>query len=76
MNKIVIAIMFSQIAPVVKTIPGKFKKYALLVLTLRIGLPCTGRYAHGGVGGWLAMQESLLLDWLCQAGQHGCHPIR
>ena len=37
--------MFSQIVPVVKTIPGKFKKYALPVLTLRIGLPCTGRYA-------------------------------
>lgn len=46
MNKIVIAIMFSQIASVVKTIPGKFKKYALPVLTLRIGLPCTGRYAR------------------------------
>ena len=21
------------------------------------------------------MQERLLLDWLCQAGQHGCDPI-
>ena len=46
MNRIVIAIMFSQMASVVKTIPGKFKKYALPVLTLRIGLPCTGRYAR------------------------------
>lgn len=76
MNKIVIAIMFSQIAPVVKTIPGKFKKYALPVLTLRIEPLCIGRYAHGGAGGRLSMQESLLLDWLCQAGQHGCYPIR
>ena len=76
MNKIVIAIMFSQIAPVVKTIPGKFKESALSVLTLWIGLPCTGRYAHGGAGGRLSMQESLLLDWLRQAGQHGCYPIR
>lgn len=46
MNKIVIAIMFSQIASVVKTIPGKFKKYALPVLPLRIGLPCTCWYAR------------------------------
>ena len=38
--------MFSQIAPVVKTIPGKFKKYALPVLTLRIEPPCTGWYAR------------------------------
>lgn len=38
--------MFSQIVPVVKTILGKFKKYALPVLTLRIGLPCTGWYAR------------------------------
>lgn len=68
--------MFSQIVPVVKTIPGKFEESALPVLTLWIGLPCTGRYAHGDAGGRLSMQESLLLDWLCQAGQHGCHPIR
>ena len=68
--------MFSQIVPVVKTIPGKLEESALPVLTLRIGLPCTGRYAHGGAGGRLSMQERLLLDWLCQAGQHGCHPIR
>ena len=46
MNKVVIAIMFSQIAPVVKTIPGKFKKYALPVLTLRIEPPCAGRFAR------------------------------
>ena len=38
--------MFSQIVPVVKTIPGKFEESALPVLTLRIGLPCTGRYAR------------------------------
>lgn len=35
MNKIVIAIMFSQIVPVVKTIPGKFKESSLSVLILR-----------------------------------------
>ena len=45
MNKIVIAIMFSQIVPVVKTIPGKFKKYALPVLILRIGLPVRARWS-------------------------------
>lgn len=42
----VIGIMFSQIVPVVKTIPGKLEESALPVLTLRIGLPCTGRYAR------------------------------
>lgn len=38
--------MFSQIVPVVKTIPGKFEESALPVSTLRIGLPCTGRYVR------------------------------